>query len=1170
MKIQSMFRDDINRKINGVVQVEQDKNDVIFQEIREYVITSELRKHFSKFFSAYSDSFDSPTDNVGVWITGFFGSGKSHFLKMLSYLLSNKEINGVPTIEYFREKFDNELEFMNVVRSTSVPTETILFNIDVESAGPKDDTAVLRVFATVFYNHLGFYGKDLKVVKLEQFITRQNKMDEFKRVFEKKNGESWVETRNNMVFFEDDVVETLQEVLGMSETAAQHWFDGEESSDISISQLVDDIKEYVDSKPEGFRLLFMVDEVGQYIGTNTSMLLNLQSLIEKLGSVCRGQVWVVATGQEALDEIIKVRTDEFSRIMARFDVRLSLSSSSVGEVIEKRLLTKTDEAKDVLSFVYDNNASVLRNLYSFDTEVKDLKGFGSEQQFVDDFPFVPYQFVIMQKVFNEIRKHGHAGKHQSNGERSMLNGFQESAQRMQDRNELTLVPLYEFYDTLHSFLDTPIKAVVERADRAARDGNGLTLEDVSLLKTLYLIRYIDDIPSNVENLTILMANSIDVDKLALRDVVQTSLDRLVRQNYVSRNGEVYLFLTDEEQDVAREISNQVINIADVIEEIKKSIFEDIYDSKKFKFQNNLFGFEGFVDDSKMNNLNGEMSLRFVTNACDENDRRPERLLLDSKDCVICLMSDSYPYFDKLEQVLKTKKYTRQINRSQLPDSTQSIIQARMNESNRLSREVREDIEKSIVEGEFFIDGEKVSISGSSAKNKLNDALERLVGRIYSELHRVEVPVKDDSDVVRILRGNAQGGLDGCEYNQDAYSAVLDYLNWNASKKLSIALVDIYKRFESAPYGWQRLDIMAIVARLLVDGEIDVKNAGRKLLPSDSLTFNCLKNSSDIGKTSINKHEKNNERDLRIVRSFLKEFADTMDVPVKEDDLIQKIVDEFNEKLSELSRFNQFYREHNYPGQNVVKESEDLMNEVLFLKNDNIAFVKGLAKVSDDLLDNNEELKDVENFFENQVSLYNSGLELIDMIRDEVDYFVNNDVVNNAIASIKKITNVSNSYNYSKIKDLNGLIATVKDERSKVLKAKKLEIKDFIEQCLMDLESYSCNNVKLESIMTKARTDFKDKKVQIDASDSLLYLGSRMQILSSSKDSYIKQMDDMLCLHVDTPSTSKPKPKAKRVYYKNAIFQSKHLSSKEDVDDYVEMMRNKLMSLLNDGEEIDLQ
>lgn len=397
MKIQEMFSKKIDRPINGVIQVEQKNDDVINQEIKEYVVTSELKKHFTSFFNEYSDSFDNPTDNTGVWITGFFGSGKSHFLKMLSYILENKEIDGKKTIEYFREKFNDELTFMPIEKSTSVPTETILFNIDVEGSMQKDDTAVLKVFARVFYDHLGFYGRDLKLAKLEQYISKQGKYDEFKKTYEEKHGESWEESRDSYAFFEDDIVDTLNEVLGMSKESAQHWFDGTETADISIAQLVEEIKEYVESKPKNFRLLFMIDEAGQYIGTSTSMLLNLQSLIEKLGSECRGQVWVIATGQEALDDMIKLRTDEFSRIMARFKVRLSLTSSSVGEVIEKRLLDKKDNAKKDLEEVYTNNESVIKNLYSFDTEVKDIKGYRSSDEFVRQFPFVSYQFNIMKK-----------------------------------------------------------------------------------------------------------------------------------------------------------------------------------------------------------------------------------------------------------------------------------------------------------------------------------------------------------------------------------------------------------------------------------------------------------------------------------------------------------------------------------------------------------------------------------------------------------------------------------------------------------------------------------------------------------------------------------------------------------------------------------------------------
>lgn len=94
-----MFQKDINRDINGVVKVSQDDQKSLKQELSEYIITRELRRHFSTFFDGYEKTISQPTDKIGVWISGFFGSGKSHFLKILSYLLSNRTVDGKETIE---------------------------------------------------------------------------------------------------------------------------------------------------------------------------------------------------------------------------------------------------------------------------------------------------------------------------------------------------------------------------------------------------------------------------------------------------------------------------------------------------------------------------------------------------------------------------------------------------------------------------------------------------------------------------------------------------------------------------------------------------------------------------------------------------------------------------------------------------------------------------------------------------------------------------------------------------------------------------------------------------------------------------------------------------------------------------------------------------------------
>ena len=305
MQIKEMFEKQIDRDIMGVIKVGQSDEENVYQELDEYVVTKELLKHFRDFFDNYEKGINNNTDKMGVWISGFFGSGKSHFLKMLSYILENKEVKGIRSVERFRKKFeDDPATFMLIDRATKGQTETILFNIDIEGFSNKDKTAVLRVFAKMFYNHLGFYGENLKVAMMERYIDQQGKTEEFRRVFEEKKGKPWLEMRRAFAFNGKFIIPTLMEVLDMSEDDAKAWFNDKTATEISIAQLVEDMKAYVDTKPANFRLLFMIDEVGQYVGTDTDMLLNLQSIIEKIGSECGSKVWVVCTGQEAIDEII--------------------------------------------------------------------------------------------------------------------------------------------------------------------------------------------------------------------------------------------------------------------------------------------------------------------------------------------------------------------------------------------------------------------------------------------------------------------------------------------------------------------------------------------------------------------------------------------------------------------------------------------------------------------------------------------------------------------------------------------------------------------------------------------------------------------------------------------------------------------------------------------------
>ena len=442
MRIQDMFERDINRDINGVVKVAQEDDASLEQELSEYVITRELAGHFATFFDAYERALDVPTDKIGVWISGFFGSGKSHFLKMLSYLLTNREVAGNTALDYFRGKFEDGMVAAKVDRCAHVPTESILFNVDNKAVGEKDADVLKRTFARVFYDHLGFYGEDLKLARLEQFVDSRGKTDAFRAAFARLNGEGWLDARAEYDFFSDDVIAALVEADVMSGEEAQRWFDGSDRADFSIERLTDEIRGYAEARAAQsggqFRLLFMVDEIGQFIGGDTNLMLNLQTIVEELGSKCSGRVWVMVTSQEAIDEVTTVAGNDFSKIQGRFNTRLSLSSSSADEVIKRRVLAKTPDATSLLAMQYGQSSAVLRNLFTFEGAVSDLHGYDGAEDFAETFPFADYQFTLMQKVMTELRKHGSSGKHLSSGERSMLSGFQEAAQRVEERDENAL------------------------------------------------------------------------------------------------------------------------------------------------------------------------------------------------------------------------------------------------------------------------------------------------------------------------------------------------------------------------------------------------------------------------------------------------------------------------------------------------------------------------------------------------------------------------------------------------------------------------------------------------------------------------------------------------------------------------------------------------------------
>lgn len=227
--LKRIYAKDIDREIQGVIKV--DDESYISQELEEYVVTDELLKHFNSFFEAYNAGINSNTEKMGVWISGFFGSGKSHFLKIISYLLENKIVNGKPAVDYFDDKIQDKMLLADIKRAGSIPTDVILFNIDSKTEntnGMKDK--ILDVFEKVFNEKMGLSITPF-VAEIERFIISQGKYKEFKDEFKNICGQPWEEMRDGIQFVQDEFSKAYSNVLGKTIEEANEVIDRTEKNE---------------------------------------------------------------------------------------------------------------------------------------------------------------------------------------------------------------------------------------------------------------------------------------------------------------------------------------------------------------------------------------------------------------------------------------------------------------------------------------------------------------------------------------------------------------------------------------------------------------------------------------------------------------------------------------------------------------------------------------------------------------------------------------------------------------------------------------------------------------------------------------------------------------------------------------------------------------------------
>ena len=978
IKIEELFEKDIRRDVNGVIKVDQEDEISVYTELDEYVVTVESLKHFDNFFRNYTAAMEEPTDKIGVWVSGFFGSGKSHFIKILSYLLENRAVQGKTALQFFKEKITDPAIFANIEKAVTTGTkDVILFNIDSKAnTANKGDEQIVNIFMRAFNDRRGYLGDVFWIAELEEQLEEKGLYEPFKNEFEHKNGESWKERRVAYGFEQDDIIEALANCGSMTREAAARMFESDGASyTFSVEKFANKLDKYCKSKGENHQVIFLVDEVGQYIGENSELMLNLQTIVEELGTKLRGKAWVAVTSQSDIDTVTKehVKGYDFSKIQGRFNTRLGLTSANVDEVIKKRILDKKEEYREVLASYYAEKQTILKNLLAFSNRAE-IKIYKNEDDFVNVYPFVPYQFNLVQKVFDRIRETGFTGKHLAKGERSMLSAFKESTENYCENNVGLLIPFHAFYETIEGFLDP----IIARTISQARKNESLNEKDCELLEILFMIRNIKEIEPNLDNLIVLSISSVDEDKIKLKQRIIESLRKLEDQTLINKSEDKYYFLTNEEQEINKEIKRIDIEEHQILEEVHVML----YDQKQgiCPSSHKDYKFNKAIDDRVKATSGADLTIKFLTPLSDQYYSRKgnQQSLsgdnlsnINSADTLLFVLPED-DLIDQIRSYLKIEKYLKQNSSNRNNVDIQNTLSTKKQNEVSARAKAAELIAKGISDSRVFVDSKEVKLEKSSPKERIKEGLDLLVQNVYSKTGYVTKEYENESEVLRVLRSDdlEKFGITGSDTNKLALKEMLDYIQLKYGRSGRVLLSDLKERFTKKPYGWKDMTISGLVAILYIREEIKLRFQSEFLFKDPDATAKHLTTRDEADKLVIEIREKTGEEDLKAVRLILNNLFGKLNLREKEDELYEEARNVFTEELSALQKIEGRYEEEkSFPGRVQIEAYRKFLKE-LTESSDPSTFFRVVASRKTEFEDLHTNAEPVKNFFNgSQVKIF---------------------------------------------------------------------------------------------------------------------------------------------------------------------------------------------------------
>ncbi len=873
-RISDLLARDLNHKIEEVIKVDQTDEQSVYTEITEYVVTDRIREQYREVFRAIADAPAEPHEGIGIWISGFFGSGKSSFAKNLGYVLANQGVLGYSASQLFKAKVaDTQVESFIDFINAKIPSEVIMFDISKASEVRLGDEKIADVVYRALLSKLD-YALDYDIAELEIDLESKGELDEFIALCPSINGLEW-----NMARKGARKLNHASAILHHMNPAvfphADSWAKslGSRNTVITVHTVVERAFELTARRRPGKALVIIIDEVGQYVARSAEKIEDLRALVEEFGKVGKNLVnakkaiapaWVVVTSQEKLDEVVAAidsKRVELAKLQDRFKYRIDMAPADIHEVATKRVLAKKDSAIPALTELFDKSQGQLNAAVKLERTSR--KSSVVEKDFVQFYPYLPHYVELSIDILSGIRLQPGAPKHYGGSNRTVIKQAYEML--VSDRTSLAtkpvgrLVTVDNIFELVEGNLSTEKQKDISDITQRFKDDPQDQGMAARVAKALAVLEFVRDLPRTESNIAACLVS--EVGQYSPLAEVQRAIKLLDDSQFIRNTEEGWKLQTAQEKGWDNERRGYLEPKPKDRNEIIRGTITDIFEEpelKTYRFRN-LRNFRvGISINGIQTGDQGQIPLAIIATE-DAEDYRAK--LSETRDESRRNENTIYWVFflnaeidDLVAGLYASKqmvsKYDQLRAQNNITNEEASLLQAEKNEVLRIQGRLRDKMLDALQGGTGMFRGvsKDGSVLGKTTSEMFRNLFDFAVPDLYPKLEMGARPIKG-TEADEILKAANLSGLSNVFYggesglnlvvkegskfvpnlSADIVKEVLDYLTnehqyGNRDTRTGKSLET---HFSGLGYGWDRDTLRLILSVLFRGGAIDVTYGGQR-------------------------------------------------------------------------------------------------------------------------------------------------------------------------------------------------------------------------------------------------------------------------------------------------------------------------------------------------------